>query len=288
MVNRVLGGALAIGMLFSLAACAGPTVVDASDVERDPTAKAVLDYENVQITYPLDKFSLSNEEEDVIYRAREQIIGECLVKNGQVNMPYTPSPEEDRDFGIWNVERAQRYGFAIPEETSEDQDSTASNPDLESQRQHCVDDPAVSEKLSSVTPDLWLDLALYESSVVEQVRSAAYTAASELSEWDNARSDYSACLRESGLTLNEDGWGSKEHATMNAEGSESGTAASEAEIRIAVSEATCNQQVDLTQRLADLVASYQAPLIAQNEAALQEESDDIRSKLSAAREALGE
>ena len=55
------------------------------------------------------------------------------------------------------------------------------------------------------------------------------------------------------------------------------------EIRIASIEADCNEKTQLTQRLGDIEASYQAPLIKQNEAALQDVKAETAKHVDAAR-----
>ena len=57
-----------------------------------------------------------------------------------------------------------------------------------------------------------------------------------------------------------------------------GTVASEEEIRIATIEAQCNQDVGRSQKLYDLEAQYQKPLVAKNQAALENELKEFKRR----------
>lgn len=155
-------------------------------------------------------------------------------------------------------------------------------------REQCLEQPEVAEALAEITLKEWLDVDALSHSVTEQIRSASFNAAAQLPEWEAARNEYTACIEEAGLTPEPDGWGSQEETDLSIQHQESSGKASEAEIRVAVAQATCNNEVNLTQRLGDLVASYQVPLIRDHEAALQQESQESFDKLAAARKVLGE
>ena len=56
------------------------------------------------------------------------------------------------------------------------------------------------------------------------------------------------------------------------------TTPSEEEIRIAVIQAQCNQDVGRSQKLYDLEAQYQKPLVAKNQAALENELKEFKRR----------
>ena len=80
------------------------------------------------------------------------------------------------------------------------------------------------------------------------------------------RSDWWDCQREKGLTprTGDGEWTSKETANLNADDPK----VLEEVIRLATIEAQCSEKVRLAQRLGDLEASYQGPLIEKNQALL--------------------
>ena len=81
------------------------------------------------------------------------------------------------------------------------------------------------------------------------------------------------CLEENGLEAEKNGesWISKQGRAILESSMDSQI--SEDAIRVAVIEATCNVQSELTQTLANLEANYQTPLIEKNQAALNKEKE---------------
>ena len=58
------------------------------------------------------------------------------------------------------------------------------------------------------------------------------------------------------------------------------------EIRLATIEAECNQKVGMAQRLGDIEASYQGPLIEKNQAKLNQLKEDKEKRVAKAREII--
>jgi len=118
---------------------------------------------------------------------------------------------------------------------------------------------------------------------VGELNSQAYTYASQTDEWKNIRSEWWICLRERGLTPREGegDWMSEESAHLMASSQDNEESKPE-EIRLATIEAECNQKVGMAQRLGDLEASYQGPLIEKNQAKLNQLKDVERPRASQA------
>ena len=97
-------------------------------------------------------------------------------------------------------------------------------------------------------------------------------------EWKKARSDWWDCQRQEGLTprTGDGEWTSKETASLNADDPK----VLEEVIRPATIEAQCSEKVRLAQRLSDLEASYQGPLIEKNQALLNELKAERDAKIS--------
>ena len=58
------------------------------------------------------------------------------------------------------------------------------------------------------------------------------------------------------------------------------------EIRLATIEAECNQKVGMAQRLGDIEASYQGPLIEKNQAKLNQLKEEKEKRVAKAREII--
>ena len=119
---------------------------------------------------------------------------------------------------------------------------------------------------------------------VERIRGEAYQRAQADPEWKKARSDWWDCQRQEGLTprTGDGEWTSKETANLNADDPK----VLEEVIRLATIEAQCSEKVRLAQRLGDLEASYQGPLIEKNQALLNELKADRDAKIAKAREII--
>ena len=122
---------------------------------------------------------------------------------------------------------------------------------------------------------------------VGELNSQAYTYASQTDEWKNIRSEWWICLRERGLTPREGegDWMSEESAHLMASSQDNEESKPE-EIRLATIEAECNQKVGMAQRLGDLEASYQGPLIEKNQAKLNQLKEEKEKRVAKACEII--
>ena len=77
-------------------------------------------------------------------------------------------------------------------------------------------------------------------------------------------------------------WSSQETANLNADDPK----VLEEKIRLATIEAQCSEKVRLAQRLGDLEASYQGPLIEKNQALLNNLKAERDAKIAKAREII--
>ncbi|MFY9636330.1 MAG: hypothetical protein WAL27_16560 [Cellulosimicrobium cellulans] len=123
--------------------------------------------------------------------------------------------------------------------------------------------------------------------LADKLQGDAYTYASDSPLWKETREEWWACLRKNGLEprTSDGAWLSEQAEALltRQESAEPSSVDKAEEIRIAVAEAQCNQDVRMTQRLGDLEASYQAPLIEANKAALNEEKTRKQDYLATAR-----
>lgn len=97
----------------------------------------------------------------------------------------------------------------------------------------------------------------------------ASAAARQTYEYRGIRAAFDDCLRRAGYEPDTESWGPK------GIGSNEGGPTSE-EIKAAVTTAKCNQDNQVTQRMGNLEASFEAPLIRESQSALNTEKQRIR------------
>jgi len=237
----------------------------------------VIDTTDGTITLPLDRYFLTEPEEAEVLHASALAMHECAADRGYVISdpvsmslldPGTPPlPAGDRRFGVWWMPGTETYGYGTWGDDSGNTYGVALGsyvPRTDEQRDivsECGQTDAVQQfwpdtELSDHTPD-FMKLAL---------ESLAGRAA--LDEWD-------ACLATHGLHRNEQAgrWdvtdGQRNSGSTPAQYGEPLGPDS------AVIDARCKADVDLVDRLTQMVADRQAPFIASH-----------RSELTAIRVAL--
>jgi len=106
-----------------------------------------------------------------------------------------------------------------------------------------------------------------------RIHGQSYAAAMNHPEWKKYREAWWKCLSDKGLTprKGDQEWGTKELSNVTRSDGASNSPASEEEIRLSVIEAQCSKDTGMAQGLANLVASYQKPLIRDNETKLEEQ-----------------
>lgn len=245
-----------------------------SNAERDTSRKAVLDYSKNYIHLPLDEYAFDELTIRTVSTAWHTLMSECYAHHGQsYAVPSIDTPQPGGLYGNWNVEYAKKYGYSQKE--SRGPDDSASD-DINARCQ---------EEVKTAFSDVELDEKEYR--FVGELNSQAYTYASQTDEWKNIRSEWWTCLRERGLTPREgeSDWMSEEsaHLMTSSHGNEE---AKPEEIRLATIEAECNQKVGMAQRLGDIEASYQGPLIEKNQAKLNQLKEEKEKHVARAREII--
>lgn len=245
-----------------------------SNAERDTSRKAVLDYSKNYVHLPLDEYALDELTLRTVSTAWHTLMSECYAHHGQsYAVPSVDIPQPGGLYGSWNVEYAKKYGYS--QKDSRGPEDSASD-DINARCQ---------EEVKTVFSDVELDQKEYR--FVGELNSQAYTYASQTDEWKNIRSEWWTCLRERGLTPREgeSDWTSEEgvHLMTSSQGKEE---AKPEEIRLATIEAECNQKVGMAQRLGDIEASYQGPLIEKNQAKLNQLKEEKEKRVARAREII--
>ena len=265
----------------ALLACFVLALSSCAAAPKDTSLKAQLDFENNYITLPLDEYDMSDQAEDITYRAYLLILKECYAKKGydfEILENGLVSGNASQ-YGSWNVKHAANHFTSIQVRDEQERIYKSIPEDV---RVSCREEHR--EELDM----LYFDVADEEKyRPVERIRSEAYMRAQADPEWKKARSDWWDCQREEGLTprTGDGEWTSKEAARMASLNSDDPKVLEE-EIRLAIIEAQCSEKVRLAQRLGDLEASYQGPLIEKNQALLNDLKADRDAKIAKAREII--
>lgn len=257
--NRLAPALLVVAALVSCS----PGGDSSGPLPRDESAEVQLDYENVKITLPTTEYRVSRELNQKLVVVTELMIKPCLAEHGyDLPIPSLESNSEDRNWGLWNVERAQQYGYQfvpmdVPPEPTGDEYSKA--------RQGCWDGAARERG------DLFDDAPQDFNSMASDITGRASFAAKETDEYLALREEVEACLNAEGFQIDSDSFGI---ALGEVEVASGGTP-TQGEIDAAVAEASCNQEHNVTQRMGDLEASFAAPMVEENQAALNKEKELI-------------
>ncbi|MDO5750803.1 MAG: hypothetical protein Q4P78_06315 [Rothia sp. (in: high G+C Gram-positive bacteria)] len=240
-----------------------------ANMERDTSAHAILDYENNRIIMPLDAYSPYFMEQ---YQGKAlDILNErCFKEKSGIEVHGATRGAsimgQGREYGLWNPEYTARYGL-LDRATNGEKPSEEYTKVYEKYMRECYEGytkPEI-EKIGNTHPN---------TSTYMMIHNQAIGAAASHKDWKEAREKWFTCLRSKGLTprTDEGSWSVVEESGMDTSGPPS-----EEEIRIATIEAQCSKDTGMAQTLADLVASYQAPLIKKHEVQLQKELDEYKA-----------
>lgn len=267
-----------------LTACAS-----AGAPQKDTSARALLDSKTGAITLPIDAYQFlqipeGSEARILIRQANAVTIAECLQTQGftfdsadEYLQKLRTEGIENRRYGFWDVQRAATYGTSSAQSTytqSITKETQRKGPEWEAAYNRCQGQ--LPDVVAAVTPNETTVNSANEQ-LINRVKTEAAQAAQSDAECQRARDDWGACLKEHGLGPNSDeGWTSTQLSNPDLD--------EEGRIRVATQEAQCNQDVQLSQRLGDLEAAYQQPLIEQNQQALNEAKAERDEKLEALKE----
>jgi len=289
--QRMLSGAaVALGGILFFTACSSQNARDS--VAPDPAARAVFDERTGEIRFPIDDYSLVGTRADrkLFATALNIDLGRCMRAKGfvfradQVPKTNTEDRSADRRYGLWDVEEAKRFGLSAPNppfSQVSQEDHAAGGAKWEAAIEDCEANP--SPDFAGVYPT---NKEFAGDTLPNRIASDASNWAREQSEWNAAREAWWTCLRKDGLTpeTSSQSWGvSESNAILR---SEDGVPLPDnpQSIRIAYSEARCNVETGMAQTLGNLEASYQAALIAKNQAALNVLKTEKAERLKRARD----
>lgn len=250
-------------LLIALTACSPFTAPQ----EKDLSAKAILDYSNNIIVKPISEYLLNEQRARSYNEVLDRLISECTSKKGTpYTYPHTSTLDVgSREYGSWNVEYMQKYGYEFYSlgiqnaEPDNIDSSTQANITL------CLQENPGLLELQEANANL-----SKQTELPERILTTARSYAIQDPTWKEAREAWWACLEKEGLTprTGEDDWGSQQRLE---------TSSQEEKVRVGLLEAQCSQETGMAQTLADLEASYQAPLIKENQDALNQTKEALEA-----------
>lgn len=259
------------------------------DVVQNSTARAKLDQATGEILLPLSEYDLIDTARDLatFNGSLSLYIGPCMNSKGfEYSLTGIGSELErivdDRNYGIWFEPNAREYGFGFP--PSEVDEATAR--DVANGGKEWTDAELACSTRAEKDSQLQSFMPTNDemnNSIVSTIRTDAYRMASAEPAWQAEREKWWKCLQAAGLDplTGANDWGTKQDVGVEV-GDDGITRYTEGSIRAAYIQARCNNETGLTQTLGDLEASYQAPLIDRNQAALNEWKTDKQRRLAAA------
>lgn len=280
---RALAPVIGAGLIAGCSASTqtgGEVASRAADLTVMP---AYVDEASGTITLPADQFFLSEAELDDLGPARDIAMFQCLQAAGltPVDTPrrYIPDNDVSRMYGLWRMADAEQYGYVIyevPEKLAaierNAQGTQISDAEL-AERQRCAKTPEVSRFNGDISPGVWLGEL---SRASQEVRDSP--------EWTAVISDWAECLERVGVEVDNENLapvGVDSEAVQRGE-------VTEDDVRLAIADVTCKNEVSFIKRLTDLEAAAQSPIIARHRDEMLAERARLDALLVEAREVLAE
>lgn len=270
---------IACGVIFaSLTGCSPGSSEE--DLVKDTTYKATLDYKNNVITKPLSEYQVNEKQVAAYNTAHSIIFNQCLQERGYSYPRYAPYKELEgsREYGMWNPEYTEKYGFGIT-------DSLVSKQKNEDEKLNKIPEEFMQECYDKNKNTLdEINVEENSDSVARRLYVQSANAAKNDPEWKSAREKWWQCLADKGLNpiKQDNSWGTEEDEALAIEKDQGNPAIQEENFRLATIEAKCSKDTDMAQKLADLEAAYQGPLVKENQAALNAEKEELNKRVQKA------
>lgn len=276
--GRILAGVAVIAAGAAATGCSSGGNYDAVELQ---TNVAKLDPATESIQFPTSPYALSLAEVRVVNYATDLLIQECVRGEGlDVKVidrrKLGDEGVADTSMGLWSMDRASKWGFSEPPPSALMQellDMNAGFDDTKVQGAWTLCMANVDEKhrfdLASVTG---------ENDLTTRARSESWDEARAQPEWNDALSEWQACIEKAGLKAVPDAVGQVVDAAQMTQ---------EQQIRAAVADVTCKEETGLIQRLADIRASFEQEFVKQNQSALDEQRKTLDAMLADAQTVIG-
>ncbi|WP_149205100.1 hypothetical protein [Actinotalea subterranea] len=268
---------------MTLSGCgAGNSIPDAVRLTPGPIVQnaAALDPEAGTISYPLEEYFFNWSEHQTVLNAATLALGTCARGLGieYTYKPLIPEMGDDRDFGVWVTSYAAQFGYhAVMSEEKAAAAAGQTTPDFgvvspeqqELLADQCVNSPEVKRFREVPSTGPWSDAMEF-----------AYSAVAGSDEAATLRETWRGCLEAAGVQPPDN------EAAFDALAVGEGEQLSETEIRVAVADTQCKSEVGMVQKLADLLAAHQSPIIVEYRTELEAVRAKQEAQLAEAQEFL--
>ena len=238
-------------------------------LEKDESARAIFDVENDKVILPLDTYNTDGKDE-YYTKALELARKKCFAEHGQHYEMFVRTEGTGRNlgrtYGIWNVEHARKYGLYKREDSNTlglSSPAPSSDPEKDVSTE-CYQRASDEMKQIGEIP--------FGSATYRRVETEAQSAAGDAQLKKSLDDEWKRCVKDKGLTPD------SEMTVEEEKNIPQSAVASEEEIRIATIEAQCDRDIGRSQKLYDLQAQYQKPLVAKNQAALENELKEFKRR----------
>jgi hypothetical protein len=266
---------VAVVLLLCLAGCASNSG-KAAQLARGPVVvgAAELDQMNQTVDFPIDRFGLSPAELQKTWRAKDLIVEDCMRAAGQtIELPVVPLAAFTnygyRYFGVWSLDQAASYGEGLPATIRQEIAWQAQFSHRSARWNSKLANCQKRAQYRSVDPG-----TTSSTGIVARGQQESTAAATADPMWKAALTQYQQCMTVQGYTF--DNTSSPFVPVRYNEADE------EQQIRIALENVSCKLKNDLPQMLCDVIAAYQLPFIARNEAELVANRKRLVAKIDAA------
>lgn len=270
----------------ALRICDGDRVIAAALRPLDavvPTT-ATVDEATGAIVLPLDSYWPSQLESADLASAQRVAMIRCKASKGVTSIDEVRRVISDAPmhrFGVWRLADAERYGYLEPMSDEKlaaladnaDPSQGPSQAEIDAAHECVREDPMVKVLNEQPATGPW-----------EKAVAAADEAAQQSRAWDDAVDDWARCLEDQGVGVDRE--------SLIPDGVDA-RALDERRVRpedvaLAVTDVTCKRQEDTIQRLANIVAAAQAPVIEQHKARFLEQRAALDKQLVLARQVLAD
>lgn len=272
--------------LALLCGCVGKTG-DSND-DRDRSTRARMDFASGEILLPLGEYETYDNwiETTTLDKARQIAMGRCMQGKGHMYSASAANESAetsvgDRQYGLWDERRARKYGYdpgSTAVATALAEDEASGGEPWRAAANEC------QQSLPAEIKNLLPDGEDATSALVTRISTEAFARATGDPAWQLAREKWWDCLRSEGLQprTGPSDWNTTQAQEL-LELEDISSVRSQL-TQIAYQEAHCNVLTGMAQTLANIEASYQTPLIAKNQAALNKAKDEKQNRLRFARE----
>lgn len=272
-IRSALSGAVLLLVIAVLSGCGAATGTEGSDAGEPTVVDGVaeLDPAIEQISTPIDQYGLSTLDSRIIDYATLLGKRNCLKDRGlsfEVVKPFDSFDDPpggnvekggtpNRRWGLWSVESAAKWGYDFPPPNAAQKELQRVNAIAVPVEQQTAYDECFEYAVR--TGGVGVGKLFGPNGDTISYRALLHTDAMDTDAGKKAYADWEACLDRQGLSPDpKNPFSPAGLSTMN----------TEEQINTAILDATCKQDTEMVQRLADIDSAYEQQFIDENEAAL--------------------